>query len=65
MTESVTSVDTAGGLTSVCTYEVATAKHMHCQVIYSTGGGGGGGGLHIQLHTPMLTGVVFLCWNML
>lgn len=31
--------------------KVATAKHMHCQVIYSTRGG-----LHIQLHTPILEG---------
>lgn len=36
--------------------KVATAKHMHCQVIYSTRGG-----LHIQLHTPILEGVVLLC----
>lgn len=50
--------------------KVATAKHMHCQVIYSTRGGS-----HIQLHRPILEGavmlfyietpVLFLSWNTL
>lgn len=36
--------------------KVATAKHMHCQVIYSTRGGS-----HIQLHRPILEGAALLC----
>lgn len=36
--------------------KVATAKHMHCQVIYSTRGGS-----HIQLHRPILEGALLLC----
>lgn len=67
--ESITWVDTAGGLTSVGKNKVATAKHMHCQVIYSTRGGS-----QIQLHRLILEGAVlcstetpllFLSWNTL
>lgn len=36
--------------------KVATAKHMHCQVIYSTRGGS-----HIQLHRPILDEAALLC----
>lgn len=36
--------------------KVATAKHMHCQVKYSTRGGS-----HIQLHRPILDGAALLC----